>query len=115
MQEIGKLDHVALRIKNSSEAVRFFQNVFGMSVVKVRNDGGTKSSVWLSGGIQLIEDSSPFEEGMMDHVCFLVADIEKTIRLAERFGALPAPERGVGWFRLREGLVIELKAGLPER
>ena len=106
----GMIHHVALKVGNIPYFVKFFEDVFDMTITKTRGEEGNFDSVWLSGGVQLLNTSTNDPKaGVMDHVSFLVDSIENVKQKAEKFGATPYPGKGAHWFQIPEGLVFELK------
>lgn len=80
------IHHVALRVGDLPYFVEFFHQVFGMSVTKQRE-----------------------KDGVMDHVSFLVDDVEETKKKAEPYGGRPCPDKAAHWFEIPQGIVFELK------
>ena len=104
------IHHVALRVGDLPYFVDFFHQVFGMSVTKQREKDGVVDSIWLDGGIQLLIDRSATpRDGVMDHVSFLVDNIEETKKKAEPYGGTPCPGKAAHWFEIPQGIVFELK------
>ncbi len=110
MEQTCAIHHVALKVGNIPYFLKFFKDVFFMSVVKTRGEEGQYDSVWLSGGVQLLSTTvdAP-KSGVLDHVSFLVPDIESVKERAKRYGATPYPGKGDHWFQIPEGIVFELK------
>lgn len=103
--------HIALKVGNIPYFISFFEDVFGMSVYKKRGEAGAYDSVWLDGGIQLLNTTTENPmAGSMDHISFLVDDVEEIKKRAEKYGAFPCPEKAAHWFQIPEGIVFELKA-----
>lgn len=104
------IHHVALKVANIPYFIRFFEDVFSMSVTKTRGEEGAWDSVWLDGGVQLIaSDCQTPRAGTMDHVSFLVPDVEETKKKAEKYGAAPVPGKREHWFQIPEQILFELK------
>ncbi len=102
------LEHVALYVQDLQWYIRFFEDAFGMIIRKTREKDGAVSQVWLNGGIQLIaEPVGESGNGRMNHLGFMVENLENTIAAVKQYGAVETP-KGPNWFRLRDGLVIEL-------
>lgn len=104
------IHHVALKVADIPYFIRFFSDVFSMSVTKTRGDEGAWDSVWLSGGVQLLSAECPTPRaGTMDHVSFLVPDVEAVKQKAAAYGAAPVPGKGAHWFQIPEQILFELK------
>jgi len=102
------LEHVALRVQDLQWYARFFEDAFGMIIRKTREKDGVVSQVWLNGGIQLIAATGDGnEDGRMNHLGFMVENLENAVAAVKRYDAVEMP-KGPNWFRLRDGLVIEL-------
>ena len=48
------VEHTAVTVQDIDWSVRFFVQVFGMSVTRQKENHGHLSQVWLDGGIQLV-------------------------------------------------------------
>ena len=82
-----------------------------MSVYKTRGEAERYDSVWLDGGIQLLNTTTEKPmTGSLDHISVLVDDVEETKKRAEKYGAFPCTEKAAHWFQIPEGIVFELKA-----
>lgn len=110
MKKPCMIHHVALKVGDIPYFVKFFKEVFDMSVYKTRGAEGSWDSVWLDGGVQLLTEKSETPvDGVMHHVSFLVENIEETKKKAEKYGATPFPGKAAHWFQIPEGIVFELK------
>lgn len=110
MKKPATIHHVALKVNDILRAIDFFENVFDMSVIKTCDEGGNLTSVWLDGGVQLVSEQHGTSMGsMMDHISFLVENVDKTIQIAEQYGAVPVPGKATGWFQISDGIIFELK------
>lgn len=113
MQKASYVDHVALRLGNIPYYTKFFETVFGMSPIRVDGPADNPRSVWLDGGIQLMQDTTDAPlSGAMHHLCLIVPDVAETIRLAGPFGAAPVEGKGAHWFTIPGGPNFELKTRL---
>lgn len=109
-KKICRIHHVALKVGDIPYFIRFFEDVFHMPVYKTRGEAERYDSVWLDGGIQLLNTTTEKPmAGSMDHVSILVDDIEETKKRAKEYGAFPYPEKDANWFQIPEGIVFELK------
>lgn len=105
-----RVGHVGLRLGNIPYYIQFFSDVFGMQVTRVQGPQENPSSVWLDGGIQLMDETSDAPaEGSMHHLCIIVPDVEQTLALAKPYGAVPVEGRGAHWFTIPGGPHFELK------
>lgn len=103
------IDHVALRVRDLTQARKFFEDVFGMSVIRQREKDGVVDSFWMDGGVQLLlADEDAFSVGAMDHVAFLVDDVAQTQQRAVAYGGNTPAGMPENWFQLPCGLVLEL-------
>lgn len=102
--------HVGLRLGNILYYTRFFQHVFGMQVTRISGDPEHPDSVWLDGGIQLMDESTDIPTcGSMHHLCIIVPDVGQTLERARPYGAVPVEGKGAHWFTLAGGPLFELK------
>lgn len=107
----SRVDHVALSVTDLTGALDVFASVFSMSVAAESIGdpaAGIPHQVWLSGGIQLIEQCGPeARTGSLAHIAIAVRDKRAIGNSLERHGAQQS-ERGPDWWALPEGLVIEV-------
>lgn len=102
--------HVGLRLGKIPFYTEFFQTVFGMNVIRTIGPEENPTSVWLDGGIQLMDETTDHPEcGAMHHLCIIVSDVEQTIALAKPYGAAPVAGKGAHWFTIPGGPHFELK------
>lgn len=103
------LDHVAYRVQNMDWTVDFFAQVFEMTVTRtVTADNGLRN-IWLSGGLQLVEEPDfGNESGRAHHVCLLVDDLEGARQKALDLGCKELTKHH--WVELPDGLQVELFA-----
>lgn len=103
------LDHVAYRVQNMDWTVDFFAQVFEMTVTRtVTADNGLRN-IWLSGGLQLVEEPGfGNESGRAHHVCLLVDDLEGARRKALDLGCKELTKHH--WVELPNGLQVEMFA-----
>lgn len=103
----GYLEHVAIRVRALAPHLTFFRDVCGMEIRDEKRIGGLRQ-VWVTGGIQLIEDpdfSGP--EGRLAHLGIFVEDLDAALAAAEAHAVKVLP-RGRNWLLLPDGLEVEL-------
>ena len=102
------LEHVAVKVKDIGWHIRFFEEVFGMTIRKTDGPEGQPKQVWTIGGIQLVSDPS-FEgpEGRTAHLGIMVDDLDWALEQAYNKGVTQMPQ-GRNWFTLPDGLAIEV-------
>jgi len=104
----GYLEHVAVRVKDIGWHIRFFRDVFGLTVREVDGDPDHPRQVWTIGGLQLISDPD-FEgpEGRFAHLGMMVEDAEAAIQAAQAFGVTHL-EKGRHWLVLPDNVCVEV-------
>ncbi len=103
------IHHVALNVQDLDWYVRFFTQVFGMTVQRTRGQAPARQ-IWFAEGIQLNEAAAPGEAGSLyDHLSVAVENIPETVRAACDMGCTPLPN-GAHWFMLPNGAKVELKS-----
>lgn len=102
------LEHVAIPVKDIHWHIRFFREVFGMTLREVDGNPGDPKQVWTVGGIQLMS-AATFEgpEGRLAHLGIMTEDLEAALAEARAFGAKELPQ-GRNWMQLPDGLCIEV-------
>lgn len=86
---IKRIGHTAVIVKNLEESIKFYENVLNLQLRTTANTGKRKLA-FLSlkdhqeVEVELIEEltdkESPYSNGVIDHIAFLVEDIEETIK-----------------------------------
>ncbi|OXJ26336.1 glyoxalase [Burkholderia sp. HI2714] len=109
------LEHVAVFVRDIHWHIRFFEEVFGMTMREV--DGTTEAprQYWTLGGMQFIHQpdfSGP--EGRLAHLGIMCEDVEASLAAARRYDVQPMPQ-GANWLRLPDGLAIEFIQAKPAR
>jgi catechol 2,3-dioxygenase-like lactoylglutathione lyase family enzyme len=102
------LQHIAVYVKDIQWHIRFFRDALGMPVSRVAGDPDNPQQVWTVGGMQLV--SAPeFEgpEGRVAHLGMMAEDLEAALAEVYQWGVEEMPQ-GHNWFRLPDGLAIEL-------
>jgi predicted enzyme related to lactoylglutathione lyase len=101
-------EHVAVRVKDIGWHIRFFGEVFGMTLRKVDGAEEFPKQVWTIGGVLLISDPDfAGPEGRIAHLGIMVEDLEAALDEAYVRGAAQMPQ-GRNWIRLPDGLCIEV-------
>lgn len=104
------IHHIAIDVADLEGTLRFFQTVFGMTVIRKKGPEDHPDSVWLDGGVQLDRVANAGREnGRFSHISFRTTDIPAVIQRAKAFGAAPVPGKGAHWFMLPDGMVFEMK------
>lgn len=110
MQTPCHLGHIGLRLGNIPHYIRFFEDVFGMRVTRTAGPEDAPTSVWLDGGIQLMDETTDDPKaGAVHHICIIVEDVAGTIALAKPYGATSIEGKGAHWFTIPNGPDFELK------
>ena len=103
-----QIHHAALNTTEFDWYMKFFQNVFGMTVQKITGEKPDRK-VWFHEGIQLNEcEITPVCGRVCDHLALAVEDIPRTVEKALNSGCT-ALSNGIQWFELPNGVSIELK------
>jgi catechol 2,3-dioxygenase-like lactoylglutathione lyase family enzyme len=109
----SRLDHVAISVVDIDWHVRFFEESFGMRVVRDRRDDvGAVEQCWLDGGLQLLAGSPVGDDRLVHHVALVCADVGASLSRALERGATKEAGRD-NWIRLPAGLVVELLGSIP--
>jgi catechol 2,3-dioxygenase-like lactoylglutathione lyase family enzyme len=104
---LGYLEHVAIRVRSLGAHLAFFREVCGMEVRDQQVIGGLKQ-VWVTGGIQFIEDPAfDGRESRFAHLGIFVDDLDAALQAAARHDVIVLP-KGRNWLRLPDGLEVEL-------
>lgn len=104
------MEHTAVYVKDILWHIRFFEEVFGMTVLHREGTDKKPRKAWLSGGIQLNEDQGFYSpEGRLAHLGIMTSDIAQCLSAAYERGAAPMDEKqGSNWIRLPDGLCVEV-------
>jgi catechol 2,3-dioxygenase-like lactoylglutathione lyase family enzyme len=107
-QKHAYVEHVAIRVKDIAWHIRFFREVFGMTLREVQGPEDAPTQVWTIGGFQLISDPD-FEEpeGRLGHIGVMAEDLGAVLKEAEAWGVTQMPQ-GANWLRLPDGLCLEV-------
>jgi lactoylglutathione lyase len=101
------LEHVAIFVRDIQFHIRFFEEVFGMTMREVDGTPDEPRQYWTLGGMQFIampDHSAP--EGRLAHLGIMCEDLEAALTAARRFDVQEMPQ-GSNWLRLPDGLAIE--------
>lgn len=102
-------EHTAIFVKDILWHINFFEEAFGMPVRYSVGAPGHPDQVWLLGGIQIIEDKGFDQpEGRLAHLGIMTSDPAQCLDAAYERGAVQVPGKERNWFRLPEGLCIEV-------
>lgn len=111
---ISRVEHTAIVVSDIRWYVQFFEEVFGMRVTQVDGDPESPRQIWFDGGLQLIENSQ-FDgpEGRLGHLGIIVQDLGATLAAMAKWGSPLG--KGPNWFKLPDGLCIEVMEGRIEK
>lgn len=107
----AQISHVAINVKDFEWHVRFFQDVFGMTIARMDGDRPDRK-VWFEQGIQVNEtEDASLEQapGCADHIGIHTDDVEAVLRKSREYGCTSVPGKGEHWFQLPNGVKFELK------
>lgn len=104
----AEIHHVALNVKDYDWYLKFFTEVFEMTVEREKGEIPNRQ-VWFNEGIQLNEVSDMgVHGGMYSHIGIASDDWDTIIERAKSFGCTQY-EVKKHWFDTPEGYAIELK------
>jgi catechol 2,3-dioxygenase-like lactoylglutathione lyase family enzyme len=107
------LEHVAVWVKDIHWHIRFFEQVFGMTMREFDGTRDQPRQYWTLGGLQFISDtdfSGP--EGRLAHLGVMCEDLEAALAAAHTFDVSEMPQ-GRNWLRLPDGLAVEFIQARP--
>jgi catechol 2,3-dioxygenase-like lactoylglutathione lyase family enzyme len=109
------LEHVALYVRDIHWHIRFFEEVFGMTMREVDGTLDAPRQYWTLGGMQFIH-MPDFEgpEGRLGHLGIMCEDVDVALAAARRYAVRPMPQ-GENWLRLPDGLAVEVIQAKPVR
>lgn len=100
------LDHVAINSQNFEETVRFFEEVFHMTVSRESGSGPVRQ-IWFHQGIQINESTERCRENALyHHIALRVKDQAEAIEAAKTYGCTMVAGRK-NWIVTPDGIVIE--------
>ncbi len=104
------LEHVAIW------HIRFFHEVFGMTLREVQGTVEQPSQYWMLGGMQFMSKPD-FEgpEGRLGHLGLMCEDLDAALAAARRFEGVEQLPQGPNWLRLPDGLALEFIQAVPAR
>ncbi|GLU33587.1 VOC family protein [Trinickia caryophylli] len=107
------LEHVAIRVKDIRWHIRFFEDVFGMSMREVDGTVDAPRQYWTLGGLQFVH-APQYEgpEGRLAHLGVMCEDLEAALAAAQTYDVSAMPQ-GRNWLRLPDGLAVELIQARP--
>lgn len=100
------LDHVAINSQNLEESIRFFEEVFHMTVSR---EAGTKPNrrIWFHQGIQINESIDLCRENTLyHHIALRVSDRAKAVETSIKYGCTMVEGKD-NWIVTQDGIVIE--------
>jgi len=109
------LEHVAVFVRDIHWHIRFFEEVFGMTMREVDGTAEAPRQYWTLGGMQFIampDFAGP--EGRLAHLGIMCEDVEAALTAARRYDVQPMPQ-GPNWLRLPDGLALEFIQARPAR
>jgi catechol 2,3-dioxygenase-like lactoylglutathione lyase family enzyme len=107
------LEHVAIWVKDIHWHIRFFEDVFGMTLRELDGTREAPRQYWTLGGMQFIHDphyAAP--EGRLAHLGVMCEDLEAALSAARKYDVSEMPQ-GPNWLRLPDGLAIEFIQARP--
>jgi len=107
------VEHVAIWVADIRWHIKFFQDVFGMTMREVAGTVDDPVQYWTLGGMQFIakpDHAGP--EGRLAHLGVMCEDVEAALAAARAFGVTEMPQ-GRNWLRLPDGLAIEFIQSSP--
>ena len=107
------VEHVAIWVKDIHWHIRFFHDVFGMTLREVQGTLEEPQQYWTLGGMQFIsaaEFAGP--EGRLGHLGVMCEDMEAALATAWQFDVSQMPQ-GRNWLRLPDGLGVEFLQASP--
>lgn len=110
------LEHVAIWVKDIHWHIRFFHEVFGMTLREVQGTVEEPSQYWTLGGMQFMSQPD-FEgpEGRLGHLGLMCEDLDAALAAARRFEGVEQLPQGPNWLRLPDGLALEFIQAVPAR
>lgn len=107
------IDHCAVLVEDVSWHIHFFEDVFGFTVRDIAGDPDRPDQVWLNGGIQLIRvENAAGRELHSGHIGFMAENLSAVLEKAYKYDIEELPQ-GHNWFRLPEGICIEVIQARP--
>ena len=108
------VEHVAVRVSDINWHIRFFREVFGMTLREVHGPEDAPTQVWTIGGMQLMSDPDfKGPEGRLAHLGIMTEDVAAALRESQAWGVTAMPQ-GSNWMALPDGLALELIQAEPD-
>jgi catechol 2,3-dioxygenase-like lactoylglutathione lyase family enzyme len=107
------LEHVAIWVHDIQWHIKFFHDVFGMTMREFQGNVRDPDQYWTLGGMQFIASpgfSGP--EGRLAHLGMMCEDLEAALGAAKAFGVTEMAQ-GRNWLRLPDGLAVEVIQASP--
>lgn len=104
-----QLDHVAINSSNIEETIRFFSDVFRMTISR---EAGVKPhrQIWFHQGIQINETTELSQDNTLyHHIALRVSEKERVVESAKIYGCSLIEGKN-GWLLTGDGIIIELLA-----
>lgn len=107
------VEHVAVWVKDIHWHIRFFHDVFGMTLREVQGSVEAPTQYWNLGGMQFMS-AADFDgpEGRLGHLGVMCEDMEAALAAAWTFDVTEMPQ-GRNWLRLPDGLAVEFIQASP--
>ncbi|WER48317.1 VOC family protein [Cupriavidus sp. WKF15] len=107
------LEHVAIWVKDIHWHIRFFEDVFGMTMREVDGTPDEPRQYWTLGGLQFIHaPAHDGPEGRLAHLGVMCEDLEAVLAAAQRYDVKEMTQ-GRNWLRLPDGLAVECIQAKP--
>jgi len=101
------VEHVAIWVRDIHWHIRFFHDVFGMTMREVQGSEADPLQYWTLGGMQFIaKPDFDGPEGRLGHLGVMCEDLDAALSAARAFGVTEMPQ-GANWLRLPDGLAVE--------
>ena len=108
------LEHIAIWVKDIHWHIRFFHDVFGMTMREVDGTEQQPSQYWTLGGMQFMSDPEfAGPEGRLGHLGMMCEDLPAALARARGFEGVEAMSQGDNWLRLPDGLAVEFIQASP--
>lgn len=108
------LEHVAIWVKDIHWHIRFFHEVFGMTLREVHGTLEEPTQYWTLGGMQFMSKPDfAGPEGRLGHLGLMCEDVEAALAAARRFAGVEELPQGHNWLRLPDGLALEFIQAVP--
>lgn len=108
------LEHVAIWVRDIHWHIRFFHDVFGMTLREVQGPAHAPVQYWTLGGMQFMSKPD-FEgpEGRLGHLGIMCEHLEASLAAARAFEGVTQMPQGSNWLKLPDGLAVEFIQACP--